>query len=369
MSEGVVDATTVTSFTIITLSLTTIIVLSIQSKLTTESIWKHSKTSQHVQDFTIATLWLYSVGVFFSWILFIEIMTIGYDLEKADPIPTVTFILFIFPFTAGLLFTLYIWIERSHLAFLDTEYAFNPSFLKTIRYIFRALCIFFPLELIIWVVSKVIIIDILLTLRKVLGGFCVLIFLIEIFVILYAYLSKLSQLKASCATVVTAATFDRNVAEMMTKLTALQIKLSVLLIMVIVGTFVCLGGGIAFEGYGSYLPVSLNAFLGFICIYCSIPGHRNAYKKMCGMCSWFCMKYVHSLDELMMLYSREDLTAVKSSTRDSDGVVVNITFDGTKQSSAGSSGGSVPKTPITVDPSITVQTEQTAGAEETVKKV
>eukprot|EP01083_Nonionella_stella_P049901 132920_1 len=374
MSEGVVDAFTVTSFTIITISLITIIVLSIQSKRTTESIWKDSKTSPHIQKFTIATLSLYSVGVFFSWILFIEIMTIGYDLENPDTIPTVTFILFIFPFATGLLFTLHIWIERVHHAFKDTEYAFNPSFLKTLRYIFRALCIFLPLELIIWIISKVIIIDILLLIRKVLGGFCALIIIAELFVIMYAYLSKLSQLKARCEVVVNA--FDRSVAEMMTKLTALQIKLSVLLIMMIVGTFVCIGCGIAFEGYGSYLPVSLNAFIGFICIYCSIPGHRNAYKRMCGMCLWGCMRYVHSLDELMMLYSREDQAAVHSKSGGSHGVVMNVTFDATKESDR--SGGSGPKTPVTADTSavqdekeltITAQTEQNAGNEEMVKNL
>eukprot|EP01083_Nonionella_stella_P072947 196915_1 len=324
MSHGVVTPATATSFTLNTIFLLCIIALSVKSIRTKENVWKGSKTNKHIQIFTTATLSFYASAVLVSWIFFLEIMTIGYDVDAFDVIPTTTLLFFTLLFFIGLILTLYIWIQRAQCAFQSTEYVFNPTLIKFVQIMFWAICIVGGSTLIIYVVSQIRPHEVLPLLRKVLGGGWALMFATEICVILFAYISRLSQLKKTCGVLVKA--FDRGVAETMTKLTALQIKLSILMIMMIVGTFLCILLAIVLEDYIQFLPLSLNAFVGFISIYCSIPGHRNAYGQMCGMCLWCCMKYAQSYDELMVLYDMCDGEEVKSK---SDGVV-----DATKPSVA-----------------------------------
>eukprot|EP01083_Nonionella_stella_P239839 839044_1 len=308
MSNGVISITTVSSFTLITVFSITIIALLVQS--IRSKVWKHSETSRKIQIFTISTLSLYSGAAFISWVFFLQILTIGYDLETFDVIPFVTFVFHVLFYIFGLIFTIYIWIKRSQFTFQSTEYAFNHLFLQSIHIIFYALCILGAITVIIFGIGQALNIALLLDLRKIFGILWALLFVTEMFVILYAYMSKLAQLKTSCED--TVRSFDRGVAEVMTKLVAIQMKLSILWIMLIIVTFLCIFCAIVFDPYIEYFPLPLNAFIGFICIYCSVPGHEDVYHRMCGLCLWCCKKYVHSYDELMVLYSMADHKQVNS---------------------------------------------------------
>eukprot|EP01083_Nonionella_stella_P089906 251076_1 len=310
MSEGVVTTATVISFSVNTFFLISIIALSVKSIRTTEDVWKGSKTNKNIQILTITTLSLYASAVFVSWIFYLEIMTIGYDVDTFDVIPTLTLLLFTILFATGLIVTLIVWIKRAQCAFQSTEYEFSSSFLKFVQLLFWAICILGGCTVILYAVTKVTSLEILLVICSVLGGIFVLLFVTEVLVILYAHCKKLRQLKMRCEAVVRA--FDRSVADTMTKLTALQIKLSILLGMMILGTFVCVFAATVLGDHIQFLFLTVNAFIGFICLYCSMPGHRSAYRQMCGMCLWCCKRYAHSYDELMVLSAMSHGKLVKS---------------------------------------------------------
>eukprot|EP01083_Nonionella_stella_P102698 292339_1 len=288
MSNGVISITTVSSFTLITVFSITIIALLVQS--IRSKVWKHSETSRKIQIFTISTLSLYSGAVFISWVFFLQILTIGYDLETFDVIPFVTFVFHVLFYIFGLIFTIYIWIKRSQFTFQSTEYAFNHLFLQSIHIIFYALCILGAITVIRHPLGSP------LCHRNVCHFICV-----------HEQIGTIKNVVRRHGTIIRS-----RFAEVMTKLVAIQMKLSILWIMLIIVTFLCIFCAIVVDPYIEYFPLPLNAFIGFICIYCSVPGHEDVYHRMCGLCLWCCKKYVHSYDELMVLYSMADHKQVNS---------------------------------------------------------
>eukprot|EP01083_Nonionella_stella_P001024 2958_1 len=301
MTNGVVSTITVSSFTLITIFLTIAITLSVKSIRSTEDIWNGVDVTPQIQRLTIITISIFSAAIFVSWVLFIEIMSFGYN--NGDRIPQITEMLLAWLSFTGTMLALFVWIKRSQIAFHSTEYAFSTAFMNAIHIMFYVLCVFALATVLTYALSTVSDAVILPFIPKILGGLWGFAFIAEIFAILYAYLSKVSQLKMECRTIVNSLrhSVDQEVADVMTKLTALQIKLSILLVMIIVTTFGCIALRFAFDPFLTYrsLPLSLNMIVSFVCTFCTIPAYDNIYRQVFCLCIMCCRQY--SFDELIVI--------------------------------------------------------------------
>mmetsp|Transcript_45783 Transcript_45783/g.73272 ORF Transcript_45783/g.73272 Transcript_45783/m.73272 type:complete len:350 (+) Transcript_45783:91-1140(+) len=231
-------------------------------------------------------------------------------------------------YVVAILLNILVWIERLRHVYDSSSYGYSMRFIRGLRIAYIALIVVLLIVFCLFPFNDNDSPDELL-------GDIILIFLV-LFVLLFvgesltvsvAFVVKLKKMQGVLAKF---ASDDEETFVFIQNLTYLQMKLTVLVCVQVISTFIGIMMVVPFDGEESPAGVTIDAFVGFMCIYCTLNTHDFAYHKACCCCIRCCAVCVTLPEKIDKVRSGNvEATAVASQTNTNAATARNSTLDAT----------------------------------------
>jgi len=205
---------------------------------------------------------------------------------KDHPAVVAEFYLLLLVYVVAILLNIFVWIERVKYVYTDSAYGFSARFIKGLKIGYLCIVVFVVILMAaipfndgerknyaVWVIIRV------GAIMFVLSFVCISATVSAAFIVkLKSMQGVLRRFQAD----------DKEAFIFVQDLTQLQMKLTVLVCVQVLSTLVCVVLVVPLEGAASMMPLSVDAFLGFMCIYCTLATHDFAFNKACCCCIRCC---------------------------------------------------------------------------------
>lgn len=298
-----------------------IILFITASSLFIYSTYKKYWRAKYLQNIIIVCTTFYLLEIFLATLYFIFLCVHGWnadaDVDDQHQNPSYTFYVFGLLYLIALFINIWIWIQRLKNIFTDTEYGYPDKFILTLKIIFCFVILIGFLSFLIWAINgfdRELVTTIMVSLFA-------LTFVVQLVALLIAFTLKLYQLRQ-----IHSQTFlDHSLQNVLT----LQLKFTVLVSVQIISTFGALVLSMATEGYT--IPLAVDVFIGFMCIYCAVENHHFAFRKACLPCIWCCNLCIinnsKSMNKQVSTVNQDDDIDVDNEGSDNEANTLNLNTD------------------------------------------
>ena len=252
--------------------------------------WKEKDTPKSVTILLILTSSFYVFSVLLVFVFYIMVNVFAFNGPDDMPfIAKIILYLFLFCYLISQLLTIALWINRLEITFQTSIYAYSKYKIKALK-----VGLFCIVIIGVLIVSLNIIADMYRSewLRILNRYFTILwgvFFISELGTLILAFIVKLVQLRRAAEMQINITSDDPESLKVIQQLIGLQSKLTILAVATIISTFISIVfTTVILSGYIGVLPLAIDSFIGFICIFCVIKQHEMVFKKVCIACIECC---------------------------------------------------------------------------------
>mmetsp|Transcript_20327 Transcript_20327/g.32300 ORF Transcript_20327/g.32300 Transcript_20327/m.32300 type:complete len:402 (+) Transcript_20327:99-1304(+) len=232
----------------------------------------------------------YLLSGFFGFLfyLFAAIFAFNDADQRAHPVAGSMFWLLLFLYVFAIFLNLYVWIQRLQFIYIKSAYKVNTCLIRTLKTLF-AMIIFvaFVVILLYLVAGQDDAGQAIQASVDVLTIAFILLFIGEALAVPIAFVRKLRDMMRALRKCM-AANAEETTLAFIGNLLTLQRKMTILVCVQVSSTVIAVFLTVPLDHNIAALGFSIDAFVGFLCVYCTLATHDMMFQKLCRPCISCC---------------------------------------------------------------------------------